>query len=114
MVTILSDGEKDPMVMGLKLVDAEPQQFPVVADDEDVDIEDASEADDVQGADVPEGQTAVRPDSDEEINVNGIVLKPTSGLAALRAGCQFYNLSQSGSKLKYFQRLIDHQKKTKA
>ena len=111
VVTILTDGEKDPMVMGFKLVDAEPQQFPVVADDADVDIEESFEAADVQVADVPEGQIVVRPDSDEEINVNGTVLKPTSGLAALRAGCQFYNLSQSGSKLKCFQRLIDHQKK---
>ena len=111
VVTILTDGEKDPMVMGFKLVDAEPQQFPVVADDADVDIEESFEAADVQGADVPGGQSVVRPDSDEEINVNGIVLKPTSGLAALRARCQFYNLSQSGSKLKFFQRLIDHQKK---
>eukprot|EP00435_Cladocopium_sp_Y103_P044674 s1582_g12.t1 len=111
VVTILTDGEKDPMVMGFKLIDVEPQQFPVVADDDDVEIEPALESVDVEGADVPEGQIVVRPSSDEEINVNGTVLKPSSALAALRAGCQFYNLSTSGSKQRCFQRLIDHQKK---
>ena len=111
VVTILTDGEKDPLVMGLRPMDAEPQQFPVVADDDDVDIEGEVEPADVAGADIPEGQIVVRPDSDDEITVNGTVLKLTSALVALRAGCQFYNLSTSGSKQRCFQRLVDHQKK---
>jgi hypothetical protein len=32
-------------------------------------------------------------------------------LAALRAGCAFYNLSSSGSKVKCFQRIAEHQKR---
>ena len=29
MITILTDGEKDPMVMGFKLMDDSPERFPV-------------------------------------------------------------------------------------
>ena len=54
----------------------------------------------LQVQNTPEGQIVVRPDSDDEITVNGTVLKLTSALAVLRAGCQFYNLSTSGSKQK--------------
>ena len=31
IITILTDGEKDPLVMGFKLMDAEPQAFPVAS-----------------------------------------------------------------------------------
>ena len=39
-----------------------------------------------------------------QVNVNGTLLRATSGLAALRAGCSFYGLSSSGSKSKCFER----------
>ena len=112
IITILTDGEKDPLVMGFTLMDAEPQAFPVQADEGDVEIsEEIEPADEVVGVEIPEGQITVQPSSEEEINVNGTVLKPDSGLAALRAGCAFYGLSSSGSKQRCFQRMLDHQKK---
>ena len=110
ILTILTDGEKDPMVMGFKLVDAEPQSFPVLADDDDVEIQDDA-AGEIEGVEIPEGQIMVRPSAEDEISVNGTMLRASSGLAALRAGCTFYGLSTSGSKQRCFQRLLDHQKK---
>ena len=43
--------------------------------------------------------------------MNGTILKESSSLAALRAGCAFYGVSSSGSKMKCFKRLIEHSKK---
>ena len=112
LLPFLTDGEKVPLVMGFKLMDAEPQAFPVQADEGDVDIsEEIEPADEVVGVEIPEGQITVQPSSEEEINVNGTVLKPDTGLAALRAGCAFYGLSSSGSKQRCFQRIVDHLKK---
>ena len=65
----------------------------------------------VEGQEIPVGQIVVRAGPDDEITVNGTKLKPTSTLAALRAGCAFYNLSSSGSKVKCFQRIAEHQKR---
>ena len=42
---------------------------------------------------------------DSAITVNGVGLSMESTLGALRAGCKFLNLSQSGSKQRCFQRL---------
>ena len=50
------------------------------------------------GAEIPEGEIVVQPPPEDGINVDGTVLKPDSGLAALRAGCAFHGLSSSGSK----------------
>ena len=38
VITFIIDAEKDPRMMGFSLVDAPPENFPVEADDEDVDI----------------------------------------------------------------------------
>ena len=65
----------------------------------------------VAGREIPEGQLVVRPTPEDEVNVNGTLLRATSGLAALRAGCSFYGLSSSGSKSKCFERLLNHSKK---
>ena len=81
VITILTDGEKDPMVMGFKLVDDVAENFPVrpegdmPQDDQDVDI-DGGEEEPIEGAEIPEGQIAVRPDPDDEITVNGAKLTP--------------------------------------
>ena len=103
--------------MGFKLMDDSPERFPVQPegdlpqddDGQDVDIDVAEMQ--VEGQEIPVGQIAVRADPDDEIIVNGTKLKPTSRLAALRAGCAFYNLSSSGSKVKCFQRIAEHQKR---
>ena len=109
VITILTDGEKDPLAMGFKLCDESPDVFPVrfegnvQADDgDDVDLPDAD--DQVEGREIPEGQIAIRPEPDDEVTVNGTKLTVSSSLAALRAGCTFYNLSASGSKQRCFQR----------
>ena len=110
VITFISDAEKDPRVLGFTLTDGEPVVFPVRQDD-DEDAEIPGDSLEVEGQDIPEGQVIVRPSPEDEVNVNGTVLRSTSALAALRAGCCFYNLSTSGSKQKCFQRLLDHAKK---
>ena len=94
--------------MGFSLVDAPPENFPVEADDEDVDIPHVEP--EVEGAKIPEGQIAIELSPEDEINVNGTMLREDSGLAALRAGCSFYGLFTSGSKSKCFKRLLEHSK----
>ena len=78
-------------------------------DGQDVDIDVAEMQ--AEGQEIPVGQIIVRADPDDEITVNGTKPKPTSTLAALRAGCAFYNLSSSGSKVKCFQRIAEYQKR---
>ena len=65
----------------------------------------------IEGRDVPEGQIVVQPIAEDEVCVNGTVLRESSSLATLRAGCSFYGISSSGSKQKCFKRLIEHSKK---
>ena len=60
VITILTGGEKNPIVMGFKLMDDSPE-----------------------GQEIPVGQIVVRADPGDEITVNGTKLKPTSTLAAL-------------------------------
>eukprot|EP00435_Cladocopium_sp_Y103_P067384 s792_g30.t1 len=98
--------------MGFALVDAPPESFPVEADDDDdVEIPDVEPDPPIEGADIPGGQIVVQPAPEDEVNVNGTILRESSSLAALRAGCSFYNLSTSGSKSKCFKRLLEHSKK---
>ena len=99
IITILTDGEKDPIVMGFTLVDGEAQNFPVqpegdlavqVDADEDEDEDDDGDDDDdmdvpgevieQHGRDIPEGQTVVHPNAEDEIDVNGTKLKMNSAL----------------------------------
>ena len=105
------------MVMGFKWMGDSPERFPVQPkgdlpqddDGQDVDIDVAEMQ--AEGQEIPVGHIVVRADPDDEITVNGTKLKPTSTLAALRAGCAFYNLSSSGSKVKCFQRTAEYQKR---
>ena len=53
----------------------------------------------------------VQPIAENEVCVNGTVLRECSSLATLRAGCSFYGISSSESKQKCFKRLIEHSKK---
>ena len=46
----------------------------------------------------------------EKIVVNGVELTVDSSLAALRSGCNFYGISQSGGKSKCYRRLVNHLK----
>ena len=100
IITFITDAEKDPLVLGFSLVDADEPGFPVRPEAEaDVDIP-VDEQLEVVGQDVPEGRIVVQASPEDEVNVNGILLRASSGLAALRAGCVFYGISTSGSKSK--------------
>ena len=105
IITFVTDSEKDPMVLGFSLKDAQPEMFPVQADD---DVETPDDSEPIQGAEIPEGRIVVQPMPEDEVNVNGTILRENSSLAALRTGCSFYNLSTSGSKSKCFKRLVEH------
>lgn len=103
-------------VMGITLMDDVPENFPVrpegdALQDDDQDVDIGGDELQAEGQEIPEGQIVVRADPDDEINVNGSKLKPSSALAALRAACTFYNISSSGSRLRCFQRLAGHQKR---
>ena len=45
----------------------------------------------------------VQPIAEDEVCVNGTVLRESSSLATLRAGCSFYGISSSGVKAEVFQ-----------
>ena len=124
VLTFISDGEKDPRVLGFVWADDDVLQFnPAAAGSADDDVEIVAPEDmEVQGADIEVGEDhpaagveiqekiLVEPLRDDKLVVNGVELTMDSTLAALRAGLTFYNLSTSGSKQKCFTRLANHQK----
>ena len=59
---------------------------------------------------VQEAQLALGPGMPDHILVNGIQLTSVSPLRQLRAACNFFGVSQSGSRLKCYQRLVSHMK----
>ena len=59
---------------------------------------------------VQEAQLALGPGMPDHIMVNGIQLTSVSPLRQLRAACNFFGVSQSGSRLKCYQRLVSHMK----
>ena len=82
---------------------------PLAPDDEiagaDIDVEAHDEGQDIHG------QLVISPERGDHMNVNGVELFRDSALATLREACAFYNLSQSGSKRRCFDRLWEHQKR---
>ena len=97
IITFITDTEKDPMVLGFSLVDDQPQAFPVEPEMEG-DAEIPGDAVPIEGREIQEGQIVVKLMDEEELNVNGTVLRANSSLAALCSGCAFYGVSSSGSK----------------
>ena len=122
LLTIITEGEKDPVLMGFKLQGEEPPLFPDperrdAADDilqapEDAVLGLEIGGGEIQGgADVPmQGRLVVTPSPVDMVVVNGVELSESSSLRALRAGLTHYDLSTSGSKVKCFARLLNHQK----
>ena len=82
---------------------------PLAPDDEiagvDIDVEAHDEGQDILG------QHLISPERGDHMNVNGVELFRDSALATLREACAFYNLSQSGSKKRCFDRLWEYQKR---
>ena len=123
-LTIITDSEKDPVLMGFKLLgDEEVPLFEDVAHQE-VDI-DAAPEDEVLGqeiafetaegagvgAEVPLGGRIVMSAAPtDQMLVNGAEPTADSSLRALRAALTHYGLTTSGPKAKCFNRLLNHQK----
>ena len=121
IITIITRGEKDPLVMGFKLLGDEqalfssdkqdgPSDMMVSPDDQiegvEIEVEQVQ-----QGAQVPlEGRVVVQPSPTDMVLVNGVELTVDSSLRSLRAGLSFNGLSTSGSKQKCFERLLNFQK----
>ena len=61
-------------------------------------------------ADEQEGRLVLEAGLPDHVIVNDIQLTATSKLRELRAACHFYGISQSGSRLKCFQRIVSHLK----
>ena len=82
-----------------------------------VDDEGSAEAADSGGViaeraavDEQEGRLVLEAGLPDHVIVNDIQLTATSKLRELRAACHFYGISQSGSRLKCFQRIVSHLK----
>ena len=122
LLTVITDSEQDPLVMGFTLVGDEPPLFPeadrqqpadvaIAPEDEVIGLEIEDGVEGSGGADVPlEGRILFQPAPTDMVMVNGVELTPESSLKALKAGCTYHSLSTSGSKVKCFTRLLNHQK----
>ena len=62
------------------------------------------------GAGEQEGRLVLEAGLPDHVVVNDIQLTPTSRLRELRAACHFFGISQSGSRMKCFQRIASHLK----
>ena len=122
LLTVITDSEQDPLVMGFTLVGDEPPLFPeadrqqpadvaIAPEDEVIGLEIEDGVEGSGGADVPlEGRILFQPASTDMVMVNGVELTPESSLKALKAGCTYHSSSTSGSKVKCFARLLNHKK----
>lgn len=136
VITFVTDAEKDPSALGFTMLEGdiifhdvmeepkpeasaqasgrgdgvEPEVLSPEAV-EDADIDGAQAEDELAGQDVPaEGIIAVEPMDEDYVIVNGVRLTIESRLTAFRTACSFYGLSTSGSKIKGYRRVLDHQK----
>eukprot|EP00435_Cladocopium_sp_Y103_P009526 s72_g2.t1 len=128
LITIMTESEKDPRVMGFSFdgndgelqgnaqADGEMIDAEEVAPEDDADIQghdvdagggDAAAA---QGVDIPD-KILVEPAPDDKIIVDGVELTASSTLALLRTALKHNGLSTSGSKAKCFSKLLNHQRK---
>ena len=120
---VVTEGEKLPGLMGFKFEGEgvggeqfeskdDPGDEVLVAPEDEIQGAEIA-AQDVgmhEGREVGEAHVVVRPARDDEVIVDGITLTSKSSLASLRAGCRSYGISTSGSEVKYFGRLRNHQK----
>ena len=70
----------------------------------------AERVEEAEGEVEPEARLAMGPGVPDHIMVNGIQLTAASPLRQLRAACNFFGVSQSGSRLRRYQRLVSHMK----
>ncbi|CAE7244151.1 unnamed protein product [Symbiodinium sp. CCMP2592] len=103
-ITVLSMNQEEPGDFGVELDSGLSEHVNDSGLQAELELQDADEQmPEVPGqADPPKHEHA---EQDSVITVNGVGLSMESTLGALRAGCKFLNLSQSGSKQRCFQRL---------
>ena len=128
VLTFITEGEKPPALTGFSMNDSDVADLPEHAhqDEEDQQEPDTIAPEDVQGEEIEAFDAVVPLDAGREIPaarvvvnaadfgkvvVNGVELTAESSLAALRSGCSFYGISQSGGKRKCYGRLVNHLKK---
>ena len=128
VLTFITEGEKPPGLMGFSMADeavaiSEQERLDEMyqQDPELMAPEDEIVGEDIDGqrelVAIPEGRQVladgvVMDAADfEKVVVNGVELTVSSSLAALRSGCSFYGISQSGGKQKCYRRLVNHLKK---
>ena len=128
VLTFVTEGEKSPGSMGVSMRE-DAADLPAVERQDDADQQDPdaiAPEDEVRGRDIG-NQDSLMPSADgreipadrvvvnaadfEKVIVNGVELAAESSLAALRSGCSFYGISQSGGKMKCYGRLVNHLQK---
>ena len=128
VLTFVTEGEKSPGSMGFSMredaadlpaaerQDEADQQDPdAIAPEDEVRGRDIGNQDSLMpsadGREIPADRVVVNAADFEKVIVNGVELTVESSLAALRSGCSFYGISQSGGKMKCYGRLVNHLKK---
>ena len=107
LITIITDGEKDPLVMGFKLASDEPP-VPAERDEHAMDEIDVAPEDEIVGLDIDgnsdaqgaeitqQGRLVVVPSPTDKVLVDGVELTAESSLQALRTA-----LSTGGRYMTY-------------
>lgn len=120
VLTFITQGEKPPALMGFNMGDdAVNLPAPERQDDDDQQDPDAIAAEEsreslmpsADGREIPADRVVLNAADFEKVILNGVELTPESSLAALRSGCSFYGISQSGGKTKCYGRWVNHLKK---
>ena len=122
VITIITDAEKDPSIMGFRLV-SDAQVEPVeherfdagdigIAPEDEVRGQDIGDGVIAEGAEVPQhGKLVAVPSPTDKVLIDGVELNASSSLQALRTALTGLGISTSGSKQKCFERLLNYQKK---
>ena len=128
VLTFITEGEKSSDLMGFSMNDDEGavqlhahHDGEGVQDPEIMAPEDAIRGREIavpglaeplgEGREIPADRIVVDPAEYEKVVVNGVELSSASSLAALRSGCAYYGISQSGGKTKCYSRIVNHMKK---
>ena len=120
VVTILTKEAMSVEEMGFEVeTGLHLDERPLAVRDQEIAAEDAgipdqeppAEGIDEAGGEVEqEARLTMEPGVPDHIMVNGIELTAVSPLRQLRAACNFFGVSQSGSRLRCYQRLVSHMK----
>ena len=116
VITVVTDVEKDPEIMGFCFADDEVAVHSSGTAGSAGDFAEGVMApeDELEGVDIPEavsdlpaGAYVIEPFDEDKVLVNGVELTIESKLADLRNACGFFKLSQSGSKERCYKRIVN-------